>query len=172
MYYGRSIGHDIKSNAVASELILPTAFETAQCRFPKINRGRETTLRCQYRLWCGRGAVCTGDRNLDVARTLLAHCLIATVDICNLNKGVTACKKARLRDRICPKKPKFCLFLAQHQLTLTCWSAIIYFQYKWRSYPNNIAKLTIVSNITIIYQCYIQLERSPSSGPTSQTAKP
>ena len=46
MYYGRSIGHDIKSNAVASELILPTAFETAQCRFPTINRGRETALRC------------------------------------------------------------------------------------------------------------------------------
>ena len=121
MYYGRSIGHDIKSNAVASELILPTAFETAQCRFPKINRGRETTLRCQYRLWCGRCAVCTGDRNIDVARTLLAHCLIATVDILNLNKGVPTCKKAPLRDRICAKKPKFCSFLAQHQLTLTCW---------------------------------------------------
>jgi len=36
----------LKSNPVASELILPTAFETAQCRFPKINRGRETALRC------------------------------------------------------------------------------------------------------------------------------
>src|SRR4028118_2170718 len=37
---------ELKSNPVASELILPTAFETAQCRFPKINRGRETALRC------------------------------------------------------------------------------------------------------------------------------
>ena len=36
----------LKSNPVVSELILPTAFETAQCRFPKINRGRETALRC------------------------------------------------------------------------------------------------------------------------------
>ena len=36
----------LKSCPVASELILPTAFETAQCRFPKINRGRETALRC------------------------------------------------------------------------------------------------------------------------------
>ncbi len=36
----------LKSNAVESELILPTAFETAQCGFPKINRGRETALRC------------------------------------------------------------------------------------------------------------------------------
>ena len=32
----------LKSNPVAAELILPTAFETAQCGFPKINRGRET----------------------------------------------------------------------------------------------------------------------------------
>jgi hypothetical protein len=36
----------LKSNPVASELILPTAFETAQCRFPTINRGRETALWC------------------------------------------------------------------------------------------------------------------------------
>ena len=36
----------LKSNPVASELILPTAFEKAQCAFPKINRGRETALRC------------------------------------------------------------------------------------------------------------------------------
>lgn len=36
----------LKSNRVVSELILPTAFETAQCRFPKINPGRETALRC------------------------------------------------------------------------------------------------------------------------------
>ena len=36
----------LKSNPVASELILPTAFETAQCRLPTINRGRETALRC------------------------------------------------------------------------------------------------------------------------------
>ncbi len=36
----------LKSNPVASELILPTAFETAQCRFRTINRGRETALRC------------------------------------------------------------------------------------------------------------------------------
>jgi hypothetical protein len=35
-----------KSNPVASELILPKAFETAQGGFPKINRGRETALRC------------------------------------------------------------------------------------------------------------------------------
>ncbi len=36
----------LKSNPVASELILPTAFETAQCGFPKINRDRERALRC------------------------------------------------------------------------------------------------------------------------------
>ena len=36
----------LKSNPVASELILPTAFETAQCRLPTINGGRETALRC------------------------------------------------------------------------------------------------------------------------------
>ena len=36
----------LKSNPVPSELILPTAFETAQCGFPTINRGRETALRC------------------------------------------------------------------------------------------------------------------------------
>jgi len=36
----------LKSNPVASELILPTAFETAQCRLPTINHGRETALRC------------------------------------------------------------------------------------------------------------------------------
>ena len=35
----------LKSNPVASELILPTAFETAQCPLPTINRGRETALR-------------------------------------------------------------------------------------------------------------------------------
>jgi len=34
------------SNPVASELILPTAFETALCRFPTINPGRETALPC------------------------------------------------------------------------------------------------------------------------------
>jgi hypothetical protein len=45
----------LKSNPVASELILPTAFETAQCRFPKINRGRETALRCHLSCrWCNR----------------------------------------------------------------------------------------------------------------------
>ena len=36
----------LKSNPVASELILPTAFETAQCRLPTIDRSRETALRC------------------------------------------------------------------------------------------------------------------------------
>lgn len=35
----------LKSNQVASELILLTAFETAH-RFPTINSGRETALRC------------------------------------------------------------------------------------------------------------------------------
>jgi hypothetical protein len=36
----------LKSNPVVSELILPTAFETAQWGLPTINRGRETPLRC------------------------------------------------------------------------------------------------------------------------------
>ena len=40
------MGLGLKSNPVASELILPTAFETAPCRFRKINRGRKTALRC------------------------------------------------------------------------------------------------------------------------------
>jgi hypothetical protein len=36
----------LKANPVASELILlATAFETAQCPLPTINRGRETALR-------------------------------------------------------------------------------------------------------------------------------
>jgi hypothetical protein len=40
----------LKSNPVASELILPTALEAAQCRLPTINRGRETALRCHLAL--------------------------------------------------------------------------------------------------------------------------
>jgi hypothetical protein len=36
----------LKSNPVVSELILPTAFETAQCRFPTAINCRERALRC------------------------------------------------------------------------------------------------------------------------------
>jgi hypothetical protein len=70
---------------------------------------------------CAMRGMYKRDRNLDAVVRRLAHCLIATVDILTLNKCVTACKKAPLRDRICAKKPKLCSFLAQHLLTLTCW---------------------------------------------------